>query len=119
MHVDHECDKDEECNDNNQKTSDRCSGYPRKCQNNPITICETDEDCNDSNECTTDKCTNNDCFNERIEGCNIDTRNVYERQFDELKGGLPTTKDSADTENSEQGDISLWQKVINFFKRIF
>jgi len=117
VHVEHECDKDEECDDNNPSTSDRCVGYPRKCVNANIEICNEDLDCNDNRECTTDVCRNNDCFNEPIEGCESEEPEIPEQQGNTNQEQIEDFQENL--QNLEDKQFSFWGKIINFFKKIF
>lgn len=115
VHVEHQCNSDSDCNDNNPNTSDRCVGRPRKCQNENISICEEDSDCNDNNNCTTDSCRNNDCFNERIEGCGSE---IPEQQTDtDQEEAVEQFQENI--QNLEEKELSFWRRIANFFKKIF
>ncbi len=106
LHVEHQCNKDEECNDNNQDTSDRCTGYPRKCQNKGIAICDDNLDCDDNDKCTIDKCVNSDCRNERIEGCKTDESPKNKTTEENIIG-------SEDEINSEITNVTAEDKSPN------
>jgi hypothetical protein len=66
------CKSDNDCNDNNDKTRDACTGLPKTCQNLPVNgkQCNAGSDCNDGNKCTTDICSvSHACINKEIGGC--------------------------------------------------
>ncbi|MBL7100968.1 MAG: hypothetical protein ISS23_03385 [Nanoarchaeota archaeon] len=50
------CSKDEDCDDGNDLTEDKCYGNPKRCHYKKIKDCTVDEHCDDMNECTIDKC---------------------------------------------------------------
>ena len=114
IHVENECDSDEECDDQNPNTSDRCTGLPKKCQNSNVLICTTDEECTDDNSCTKDSCVNNDCFNEKIQDCKINEsiKNEDERTDEKIN-------DVDEQEKLEKERFSLFERILNFFSKIF
>ncbi len=64
-----DCDGDEDCDDGNFCTNDRCED--KKCVNEPVEgCCVSDKDCDDGNFCTKDSCVDGTCvFGEPLEGC--------------------------------------------------
>lgn len=119
VHIDDECNVDSDCNDNNDNTLDKCiGGRPKICKNYPDTICVDNSDCDDDDPCTEDKCTNNDCFNERIRNCifGVEGGSVGIPAFEE-QAENELTKDKVEPGSVEK--ISLFQKIVNFFKKIF
>jgi len=66
------CKSDNDCNDNNDKTRDVCTGLPKTCQNLQVKEkqCNVDSECDDGNECTKDICSvSHACINNEIDGC--------------------------------------------------
>ena len=120
VHVENQCNNDEECDDNNPTTSDRCTGRPKKCVNSDITICRQNSDCEDNNPCTTDNCINNDCFNKKIEGCENqeETKEVKEEVDNELEEETVTEDQDKETQPKKE-KISFFRRIINFFKNLF
>lgn len=73
-----ECGENEDCDDEDDSTIDRCKGSPKTCVHILSYLCERDEDCDDGNGCTEDKCINYDCLNKRIAGCEIEVEEIKE-----------------------------------------
>lgn len=116
-HVDHECNKDEDCNDHNEVTLDKCTGSPRKCQYIDTSICKEDVDCADDNPCTKDVCRNNDCFNEEIEDCAAEPElEVKEPEFEET---INEESEQETTTGEPLEKLSIIQRILNFFKNLF
>jgi len=61
------CKKDYDCNDFNIDTDDKCSNG--KCKNTLNYICKTDKDCDDNDPCTINSCVNKDCKKEEVKDC--------------------------------------------------
>ena len=114
IHVENECNSDEDCDDNNQNTIDKCTGRPKKCQNSNILICTIDKDCDDERECTKDSCVNNDCFNEEITGCKS---NESVKSNDEKTDEKTNVVD--EQEGLEKQHFSLFERILNFFSKLF
>ncbi len=114
-----ECNSDEDCNDQNENTWDRCTGSPKKCSNLLTLICESNEDCKDDNECTDDKCTNNDCFNTQIEGC---VQQESKEQETEEVGQDQEIKEET-TENAQEviasEEVGFLSRIFGWLKRLF
>lgn len=115
--IEHECDKAEECDDNNPATEDLCKGNPRICLHIPITncktgdgycpegclfkddgdcpaidMCQSDIDCTDSNNLTKDECTGTPKYCKyTLKSCEEMNKYLCE-DYEECKGEiLPTT----------------------------
>jgi len=112
-HVEHECNSDSDCNDNNEDTLDKCKGTPRKCSHLSTIICTTNEDCDDSRVCTKDSCINNDCKNTKIENCTSGTE-----QFPGEESLKNQTNQTKEKELVPKGE-SFFSRLLNILKRIF
>ena len=103
------CTNDNQCNDNNSDTDDFCSSG--ECQNLPP-ICKTDEDCADENPCTLDQCVNKDCQYKPISNCIPPEKKKAEevKQEQQQEEAIEFTKES---------DSNFFRKIINWIKNLF
>ena len=63
------CKEDEDCNDNNECTEDKCLEN-KICHNIKLdNCCLQNSDCNDDNNCTKDRCKKNLCRNKKLKKC--------------------------------------------------
>jgi len=118
VHVDDECNSDEDCDDSNKDTLDICAkGKPRKCTHISSVVCKDSVDCDDENPCTTDVCKNNDCFNEKIPDCASgkegETINV---DIEENKTGKNLV---AEPILKSEEKVSFIKRILNFFRKLF
>lgn len=86
-----ECSSDNDCDDNDEGTSDKCEGNPKKCVYRDIEViledvdaCSIDIQCDDENECTADTCQGEPkvCHNLGIEGCGAEIVEEVSEPFD-------------------------------------
>ena len=73
-----QCYEDEDCDDGNALTEDKCYGSPKKCHNQKTKECILDEHCDDGNEYTIDKCS------ELLKKCVHTEKTIYKEEIKEI-----------------------------------